>query len=86
MDRILTVSLETSKTTLANKKIVFQEQANNKHQSCVFADFRSTTEKSLVSFSFADERFQAEQGMSFPLEPAVQRLKIRKNKTRYLKD
>ena len=58
----------------------------NKHYSQVFADFEPTTEKSLVSFSFADERFQAEQGISFPLEPAVQRLKIRKNKTRYSKD
>ncbi len=87
MDRILPVSLEASKTTLVHIKIVFtQNQSNNKHRSEVFADLKSTTEKSLVSFSAADERFQAEQGMGFPLEPAVQRLKIRKNKTRYLKD
>ena len=58
----------------------------NKHYSQVFADFEPTTEKSLVSFSFADERFQAEQGIGFPLEPAVQRLKICKNETRCLKD
>ena len=58
----------------------------NEHRSRVFGGFESTTEKSLVSFSFADERFQAEQGISFPLELAVQRLEIRKNKTRYSKD
>ena len=81
MDRILPVSLEASKTTLVHIKIVFtQNQSNNKHRSEVFADLKSTTEKSLVSFSFADERFQAEQGMGFTLELAVQRLKIRKTK------
>ena len=58
----------------------------NKHRGQVFADFELTAEKSLASFSAAGERFQAEQGMGFPLEPAVQRLKIRKNKILYLKD
>ena len=38
-----------------------------------FHGFLSTTEKSLVSISAADERFQAEQEIGFPLEPAVQR-------------
>jgi hypothetical protein len=51
----------------------FEHNLTTKNRIQVFVDFLLTTEKSLVSFPFADERFQAEQGKGFPLKPAVQR-------------
>ena len=55
--------------------------ANFQQHTSVFENFLSTTEKLRISFSFADEQFQANRRLGVAFETAVQRQKIWENDT-----
>ena len=72
-DRILSVGFVVSKTVDSEYN---QKLANFQKQLSVFENFLSTTEKLRISFSFADEQFQASRRLGVAFETAVQRQKI----------
>jgi len=72
-DRILSVGFVVSKTEIYAYN---QKLTNFQHKTQVFENLLSTTENLRVSFSFADEQFQASRRLGVAFEPTVQRQKI----------
>jgi len=72
-DRILSVGFVVSKTEICAYN---QKPANFQHKTQVFENLLSTTEKLQVSFSSADEQFQASRRLGVAFEPTVQRQEI----------